>query len=160
MTMRRSGALALLAACLALAGVDTVRAACIDETLTHAARLHEFEMLMMNVSLRCSLMGVDMRPHYEAMVSAHQAQFDGAAQRLQHYFATSGQAETRHGGLYDRYATLIAAALFALHPMRTESVVWAAERKDVLYAFFFLLSLICYVYFVVKDHRNYRYYLL
>ena len=59
-----------------------------------------------------------------------------------------------------RYATLIAAALFALHPMRTESVVWAAERKDVLYAFFFLLSLICYVYFVVKDHRNYRYYLL
>ena len=108
MTMRRSGALALLAACLALAGVDTVRAACIDETLTHAARLHEFEMLMMNVSLRCSLMGVDMRPHYEAMVSAHQAQFDGAAQRLQHYFATSGQAETRHGGLYDRYATLIA----------------------------------------------------
>ena len=51
MTMRRSGALALLAACLALAGVDTARAACIDETMTHAARLHEFEMLMMNVSL-------------------------------------------------------------------------------------------------------------
>jgi hypothetical protein len=107
-TVRRRGALALLMAGMALAGIDTARAACIDESLAHAARLHEFEMLMMNVSLRCSLMGVDMRPHYEAMVAAHQAQFDSAAQRLQHYFATTGAPETRHGGLYDRYATLIA----------------------------------------------------
>jgi tetratricopeptide (TPR) repeat protein len=31
------------------------------------------------------------------------------------------------------------AALFALHPLRVESVVWAAERKDVLSALFWLL---------------------
>jgi hypothetical protein len=98
----------LMVAGLALAGIDTARAACIDEALTKAARLHEFEMLMMNVSLRCSLMGVDMRPHYEAMVTTHQSLFDAAAQRLQHYFATKAGAEARHGGLYDRYATLIA----------------------------------------------------
>ena len=103
-----AGTLAWLVAGMALAGIDTARAACIDAPLANAARLHEFEMLMMNVSLRCSLMGVDMRPHYEAMVSSHQAQFDGAAQRLQHYFSISAQDETRHGGLYDRYATLIA----------------------------------------------------
>ena len=37
---------------------------------------------------------------------------------------------------------LITMALFAIHPMHVESVVWVAERKDVLYTFFFLLSLI------------------
>ncbi|MDP1621959.1 MAG: tetratricopeptide repeat protein [Bacteroidales bacterium] len=58
------------------------------------------------------------------------------------------------------YATLIATALFALHPMRVESVVWAAERKDVLYTFFFLLSLIFYIHFLLKENRNIRYYLV
>jgi hypothetical protein len=37
------------------------------------------------------------------------------------------------------------AALFALHPMHVESVAWAAERKDVLSAFFGFLSLLWYV---------------
>ena len=57
------------------------------------------------------------------------------------------------------YATLIATALFAVHPMRVESVVWAAERKDVLYTFFFLLSLIFYTWFLLKERRKSRYYL-
>jgi len=33
------------------------------------------------------------------------------------------------------------AALFALHPLRVESVAWAAERKDVLSALFWLLTM-------------------
>ena len=36
------------------------------------------------------------------------------------------------------------AALFALHPLRIESVAWVAERKDVLSSFFLLLSLFAY----------------
>ncbi|NTW34307.1 MAG: tetratricopeptide repeat protein, partial [Bacteroidetes bacterium] len=39
---------------------------------------------------------------------------------------------------------LITAAFFAVHPMHVESVAWVSERKDVLYSFFFLLSLIIY----------------
>lgn len=36
------------------------------------------------------------------------------------------------------------AALFALHPLRVESVAWASERKDLLSACFFLLMLAAY----------------
>ncbi|HEX6333722.1 MAG TPA: tetratricopeptide repeat protein [Flavisolibacter sp.] len=36
------------------------------------------------------------------------------------------------------------ALVFGLHPMHVESVSWASERKDVLYTFFFMLSLIRY----------------
>ncbi len=37
------------------------------------------------------------------------------------------------------------ATLFALHPLRVESVAWIAERKDVLSGFFFMLTLWMYV---------------
>jgi protein O-mannosyl-transferase len=40
------------------------------------------------------------------------------------------------------------AALFALHPLRVESVVWAAERKDVLSALFWLLTMAAYLHHV------------
>jgi tetratricopeptide (TPR) repeat protein len=37
------------------------------------------------------------------------------------------------------------AALFAIHPLRAESVAWIAERKDVLSGVFFMLTLWAYV---------------
>jgi Flp pilus assembly protein TadD len=40
------------------------------------------------------------------------------------------------------------AAVFAIHPLRAESVAWVAERKDVLSAVFFMLTLGAYVYYV------------
>lgn len=42
-------------------------------------------------------------------------------------------------------ASFIAAMLFGIHPQRVESVAWISERKDVLCAFFFLLSLLAYM---------------
>jgi protein O-mannosyl-transferase len=42
------------------------------------------------------------------------------------------------------------AALFGLHPLHVESVAWVAERKDVLSAFFWMLAVWSYVYYVQK----------
>jgi hypothetical protein len=39
------------------------------------------------------------------------------------------------------------AALFAWHPLHVESVAWASERKDVLSAFFWMLTMLAYVRF-------------
>ncbi|MDQ7821544.1 MAG: tetratricopeptide repeat protein [Candidatus Eremiobacteraeota bacterium] len=47
----------------------------------------------------------------------------------------------------DPLASLAAAFLFALSPLRVQSVAWVVERKGLLCAFFFLSSFICYCYY-------------
>jgi protein O-mannosyl-transferase len=49
------------------------------------------------------------------------------------------------------WRSAIVAALFALHPLRVESVAWIAERKDVLSGFFFMLTLWFYVLHAKKQ---------
>src|SRR5271157_3998028 len=44
-----------------------------------------------------------------------------------------------------RWRSAFVAFLFALHPLHVESVAWVAERKDVLGAFFWFLTLWAYV---------------
>ena len=51
---------------------------------------------------------------------------------------------------------IITAILFGLHPVHTESVIWITERKDVLFSFFFLLSLYQYSSFL-KSKSNQKY---
>jgi protein O-mannosyl-transferase len=40
------------------------------------------------------------------------------------------------------------AAVFAVHPLRAESVAWISERKDVLSGVFFMLTLAAYAHYV------------
>ncbi len=42
------------------------------------------------------------------------------------------------------------AALFALHPLHVESVAWVAERKDVLSAFFLMLTIGAYAFYAER----------
>lgn len=54
---------------------------------------------------------------------------------------------------FGHHAALLAALLFAVHPMRVESVVWVTQRKDVLYSFFYMLALWQYVVYV-REHKT------
>ncbi len=45
------------------------------------------------------------------------------------------------------WPSAFAAAFFALHPLRVESVAWAAERKDVLSMFFAMAALYTYAFY-------------
>ncbi len=51
---------------------------------------------------------------------------------------------------------LIAALLFAVHPINVEAVAWVSSRKDLLSSFFFLLSLWSYLRF--RDLSDKRWY--
>jgi len=53
------------------------------------------------------------------------------------------------------FITCTVAILFGIHPMRVESVAWVTERKDVLFGFFFLLSLVFYSAFYQRKKPVY-----
>jgi len=48
------------------------------------------------------------------------------------------------------WRSVAVAALFAWHPLHVESVAWVAERKDVLCAFFWMLTLLLYARYAGK----------
>ncbi len=54
----------------------------------------------------------------------------------------------------------ITSLLFALHPLRVESVAWVAARKDLLYSLFYLLSIVSYVKYTQRGTNAYQYYAL
>jgi protein O-mannosyl-transferase len=60
------------------------------------------------------------------------------------------------GGLWP---SAFVAAVFAVHPLRVESVAWVAERKDLLSGLFFMLTLAAYLHYV-RHPFSWRRYLL
>ncbi len=55
------------------------------------------------------------------------------------------------------WPSALVAAMFALHPLRVESVAWLAERRDVLSGFFFMLTLGAYGEYVRHPRSLTRY---
>ncbi len=58
-----------------------------------------------------------------------------------------------------RVIALVTALLFAIHPMHVESIAWISERKDLLYALFFIGALISYLFYLKKP-KSYKYLIL
>jgi len=52
------------------------------------------------------------------------------------------------------FASVLAVALFAVHPLRVESVAWAAERKDVLSSLLAICTIGAYVRWVRHPSRG------
>ena len=52
------------------------------------------------------------------------------------------------------WRSFLVAIWFGLHPMHVESVAWVAERKDVLSAFFFMLTLLAYAHYVKVSRKS------
>jgi tetratricopeptide (TPR) repeat protein len=61
-----------------------------------------------------------------------------------------------YGLLKDKFMALFSAIFFGLHPMHTEAVAWIASRKDVLYSFYYFISLGSFVCFL-NNKKTYWY---
>lgn len=56
------------------------------------------------------------------------------------------------------WAAAFSALVFALHPLRVESVVWITERRDVLSLFFYLASVMAWLRSVSDETHRARFY--
>ncbi len=54
---------------------------------------------------------------------------------------------------YSLFVSFLAALLFGVHPLHVESVAWVSERKDVLFAFLYMLALIAYQKYLAGGAR-------
>lgn len=48
---------------------------------------------------------------------------------------------------------ILTALYFAIHPMHVESILWIAERKDLLFALFYLLGAIYYIKYLKNNYK-------
>ncbi len=107
-----------------------------------------------------SFWGMDPVGYHAVSISLHAVNavlFTILAAKLFYLAATK---ETRAGHSI-QYAAFLSGAIFALHPLRVESVAWITERRDVLCTFFFLLSLMAYLKWVRSDGpKRTRWYVL
>ncbi len=89
-------------------------------------------LTMLTLALNYKISGLDAWSYHVVNVLLHLAN-TGLAYWL---------AWRLSGGKF--WVAALTGILFGLHPMHVESVAWVTERKDVLYALFFLLGLIQY----------------
>ncbi|MBA2622830.1 MAG: hypothetical protein H0U88_04310 [Chthoniobacterales bacterium] len=102
-------------------------------TNTHSGNWHPLTSL--SHMLDCQLFGMSAQGHHFTSVLLH---LIGTVLLL--------LVLQRLTGAFWRSAFV--AAVFALHPLRVESVAWIAERKDVLSGVFFMLTLAAYAAYV------------
>ena len=109
----------------------------IEWAFTHVHSQNWHPLTTISHMLDCQLFGVNPGPHHLVNVFWH-----SITAVLLFVFLVQATNST--------WASAFVAALFAIHPLRVESVAWIAERKDVLSGAFFLLTLITYVAYVRK----------
>jgi tetratricopeptide (TPR) repeat protein len=94
-------------------------------------------LTMLSHLLDCSLYGLDARGHHLSSIVIHAF---NAALLFRLLLSLTGAP----------WRSAFVAALFAVHPLNVESVVWIAERKNVLSTLFWLLTLIAYRWYCAR----------
>lgn len=98
-------------------------------TTSYAANWHPLTWL--SHALDLALFGENAAAHHAVNLALHAANAGLLALVLSALTGARGRSAA-------------VALLFAIHPLRAESVVWLAERKDLLCGFFFLLAILAY----------------
>ena len=111
----------------------------------HAGNWHPLTWL--SHMLDVELFGLDPAFHHLVNVLIHAVNAALVFALLHALLARGGGLATR-GQV--RWASCLAAALFAVHPLRIESVAWISERKDVLSASFFLITVLSYLFYTER----------
>ena len=109
-------------------------------TTCHAANWHP--LVWLTLMFDCELFGVGPFGFHLTNVLLHSA---NAALLFLALRELTGEA----------WRPALAAALFAVHPLRVESVAWISERKDVLSGLFWMLSLWCYALHIRRGRTVY-----
>jgi tetratricopeptide (TPR) repeat protein len=104
---------------------------------THSFAGNWFPLTWISHMLDCQFFGLDAGVHHFTNLAIHTA----ATLLLFAVLRRITQA---------RWPSALVAGLFALHPLHVESVAWIAERKDVLSAFFWMLTLWAYARYVAR----------
>ena len=118
-------------------------------TKTQMSNWHPLTWL--SLMLDCSLYDLHPGGHHVTNVLLHAATVVGLFLVLQ---AMTGGTGSASGTLWP---SALVAALFAIHPLRAESVAWVTERKDVLSGLFFVLTLGAYVAYARRPFSLARY---
>jgi cytochrome c-type biogenesis protein CcmH/NrfG len=111
---------------------------------THVHSQNWHPLTTISHMLDCQLFGLNPGAHHLVNVFFHSI----AAVLLFLLLAQITGGPSRTGGIW---SSAFVAAVFAIHPLRVESVAWIAERKDVLSGLFFMLTLIAYVAYTRKQ---------
>jgi len=123
---------------------------------TGAVLGHYIPLTWMSFGLNYTLGGLNPRGYHVLNLCLHGANavlFFLIARRLLR-LARPGGEELAPGPL--ALGAILSALLFAVHPLRVESVVWITERKDVLCGFFFLSAVLAYLRAVTADGLDRR----
>src|SRR5437667_8056003 len=105
---------------------------------THAHARNWHPLTTISHMLDCQLFGLTAGGHHFTNVLLHSV----AVVLLFFVLRQMTGGPSRTGSIWQ---SAFVASLFAIHPLHVESVAWVSERKDVLSAVFFMLTLGLYV---------------
>ena len=124
--------------------IDGLNPKGIEWAFTHTVMANWHPLTVMSHMLDCQFYGLHAGGHHLTSLLLH------AATAILLFLVLREMT----GALWQ---SAFVAAVFAIHPLRVESVAWVSERKDVLSGLFFMLTLGAYIRYVRKPPSWGRY---